>query len=243
MVIKNICIIPARGGSKRIPRKNIIDFFDKPMIAWTIEAAKKSNLFDQVFVSTDCEKIAEVARSHGAEVPFLREIKNDDVSPVSEATIASLNQIEERLGVRYDNVVQLMANCPLRNSDDIIKSFQVFLDHNLNFQISSYKYGWMNPWWAFTIEDNKPVPIFPEALKARSQDLPDLYCPTGAIWIAKTKELKMENSFYGHGYRLCEIDWISAIDIDDESDLKMAKIAYMMKNDMQKGKYGDSNCL
>lgn len=232
MVEKNICIIPARGGSKRIPYKNIMNFFDKPMIAWTIEAAIESKLFDKVIVSTDCEKIAAIAVQYGAEVPFLRVDKSDDISPVSEATISTLNQIEKELGLKYDNVVQLMANCPLRNSEDITKSFNNFINNCLNFQISSFKYGWMNPWWAFKIEDKKAVAMFPEALKTRSQDLPQLFCPTGAIWMAKADELKKSNTFYGANYELCEIDWISAVDIDDESDLQMAKAAFMLRKDL-----------
>lgn len=232
MVEKNICIIPARGGSKRIPYKNIMPFFDKPMIAWTIEAALESKIFDKVIVSTDSDKIAAVATQYGAEVPFLRIDKNDDISPVSEATISTLNQIEKELGIKYDNVVQLMANCPLRNSKDINNSFNNFVKNHLNFQISSFKYGWMNPWWAFKIEDNKAVGMFPEALKTRSQDLPQLFCPTGAIWIAKAEELKKANTFYGANYELCEIDWISAVDIDDESDLQMAKAAFMLRKDL-----------
>lgn len=232
MVKNNICIVPARGGSKRIPRKNIMNFFDKPMIAWTIEAAKQSNLFDKIVVSTDCEKIAEVAIKFGAEVPFLRMDKSDDISPISEATIVTLNQIEKELGLNYDNVVQLMANCPLRHSQDIVNSFNNFINNNLNFQISSFKYGWMNPWWAFKIADKKPVAMFPEALKTRSQDLPQLFCPTGAIWIAKVDELKKTNTFYGADYQLCEIDWTSAVDIDDESDLQMAKAVFMLKQNL-----------
>ena len=152
----NVCIIPARGGSKRIPKKNIIDFFEKPMISWTIEAALKSRLFSEIKI---------------------------------------------KLGLEYDNVVQLMANCPLRGTQDIRNSFNNFLSKKLEFQISSFKFGWMNPWWSVKIsETGKPIPIFPESLKTRSQDLPDLYCPTGAIWIAKVPALLRANTFYGPGY-------------------------------------------
>ncbi len=92
MVNRRIAIIPARGGSKRIPEKNIIDFAGKPMIAWSIEAALKSNLFDRVIVSTDDIKIADIAKQWGAEVPFLRKECADDYSTVSEATTSALTQ-------------------------------------------------------------------------------------------------------------------------------------------------------
>ena len=84
----------------------------------------------------------------------------------------------------------------------------------------------MNPWWAFIKKkNNKAVPLFPRQIKKRSQDLPNLYCPTGAIWIAKTNELIISKTFYGKGYCFEEIDWINAIDIDDYEDLKFAKIS------------------
>ena len=89
-----IAIIPARGGSKRMPHKNIIDFFGQPMISRTIRAANESGCFDRVLVSTDDPTIAEISRSCGAEVPFLRMDKADDISPVSEATLSALAQAE-----------------------------------------------------------------------------------------------------------------------------------------------------
>ena len=201
------------------------------MISWTIEAALKSRLFDKVIVSTDSEEIADISRKSGAEVPFLREGKNDDLTPISEVTVGALSEIKIKLGLEYDNVVQLMANCPLRGTQDIRNSFNNFLSKKLEFQISSFKFGWMNPWWSVKIsETGKPIPIFPESLKTRSQDLPDLYCPTGAIWIAKVPALLRANTFYGPGYEFFEIDWISALDIDEDKDLEMAKAAFLIKN-------------
>ena len=94
---KNIAIIPARGGSKRIPKKNIIDFFGKPLIAHTIESAIKSNIFDRVIVSTDCKEIAKISLQYGAEVPFMREDKADDFSPISDATIYTLKRLKKRV--------------------------------------------------------------------------------------------------------------------------------------------------
>ena len=87
--MKKIAVIPARGGSKRIPKKNIIDFMGKPMMLWTIEAAQKSGLFDRIIVSTDDAEFAAVAKSYGCEVPFLRDTSADDITPVSVATMWS----------------------------------------------------------------------------------------------------------------------------------------------------------
>lgn len=224
---KIIAIIPARGGSKRIPFKNIINFNGKPLIAWTIEAAIQTNLFDKIVVSTDSEKIANIAKQYNAEVPFLRDKHCDDHSTISQATIYSLAKIEEVTNEAFDIVVQLMPNCPLRNSDDIQRSLQNFVTKQANFQISCFKFGWMNPWWGFKLSQNgKANYIFPEALKKRSQDLEKLYCPTGAIWIAKTKNLIQNNSFYSDKTIFFPLNWQNSLDIDNYGDLEMANVAF-----------------
>jgi N-acylneuraminate cytidylyltransferase len=228
--MKTIAVIPARGGSKRIPKKNIIDFMGKPIIAWTIEAALESGIFDRIILSTDSEEIAEVGRKYGLEVPFLRVEKNDDITPVSEATIAAIKQAEAYYNEKYDIVVQLMANAPLRGKDEIKEQFNCFINSNRDFQLSSFKFGWMNPWWAAKVgKDGTPEWVFPEGITKRSQDLDDLYCPTGVVWIAKVDLLKESNSFYGPGYKFCEIKWQSAVDIDNYDDLEFAKVLFALK--------------
>ncbi len=228
---KIIAIIPARSGSKRIKDKNIKNFFGKPMIAWTILAAKKSKIFNKIIVSTDSVKIANISKKYGAEVPFLRKKHNDDLAPVSIATIHTLNSVSNYWNEKYDIVVQLMANCPLRNENDLRRSVANFKNKKRDFQISCFKFGWMNPWWSFKkINKDRMKPLFPKQLKKRSQDLPDLFCPTGAIWIAKTKKLIKSKSFYGKKVSFEELNWINAIDIDDMEDFKFALICKKFKD-------------
>lgn len=230
LVNKNIiAIIPARGGSKRIPKKNIIELGGKPMIAWTIEAALNSRYISKVIVSTDDEEIASQAIKYGAEVPFLRDQNADDHSPISLATIRTINQLKDADISAPDIVVQLMANCPLRTGEDIDKALENFIEKGSSFQISCFKYGWMNPWWAHRIDENGiAAPVFENLDKMkRSQDLPELYCPTGAIWIARTADLLEKETFYGPGYTFFPIHWIKAIDIDEYEDLEMA--SYFLK--------------
>ena len=220
---KIVAIIPARGGSKRVPGKNIMNFCGKPMIAWTIEAAKKSNLFKDIIVSTDSPEIASIAIKHGALVPVLRKSASDDISPVSEATIHTLNELEN-IGLKYDVVIQLFAVCPLRNAEDIKKAYSFFVNQKTSFLISCFKYVWMNPWWAVELEDGfKPKKIFNDTLNKRSQDLPELYCPTGAVWIANIKNLKKDNTFYGEDHVFWEMDWERALDIDSQEDIELGK--------------------
>jgi CMP-N-acetylneuraminic acid synthetase len=237
LVKKNIiAIIPARGGSKRIPNKNIVEFFGKPMIAWTIEAAIQSGIFDTILVSTDDLQIAEIAISYGAQVPFLREEASDDFSPVALATVAAIKQMEQYNNKKYDTVVQLMANCPLRSSNSIIKMYQEFVKNPQESILSSFHYGMFNPWWAHTLNDsNNAAPLFTDDLRnMRSQDQSRLYCPTGAIWISDMNELLKNNTFYSNDYRFYPISWLEAVDIDDIDDLKLAKAAYYILNESDK---------
>jgi len=228
--VNNIAIIPARGGSKRLPRKNILPFAGRPMIAWTIEAALECGVFDTVLVSTDDQEIAEIAKQEGALVPFLRVENSDDHSAVSDAIISALIQAEEHFETSYETVTQLMPNCPLRSANDIKLAFENFTNGDHDFQISAFKFGWMNPWWAVELTPNGvPEWVFPEARKSRSQDLKDLYCPTGAIWMAKSSSLLKEQSFYGEGHTMFPMDWQSAVDIDDSGDFEMALAIAKMK--------------
>lgn len=227
MVKKDIAVIPARGGSKRIPDKNIIDFQGKPLIAWTIQAARQSQCFDRILVSTDDEKIADIATKYGAEVPFLRASYADDHAPVSEATSAALKQAKDHWKEDYNLVVQLMANCPLRTANDIKQAVEQFTTKERDFQISCFKYGWMNPWWAVKLDSyGHPERLFPETARKRSQDLPELYCPTGAIWIAKVEKLIANQTYYGPNHAFEPMSWTSAVDIDDYEDLIFAKAIF-----------------
>ncbi len=232
VTMKRIAIIPARGGSKRIPKKNIIDFHGKPLIAWTIEAAIKSNLFDRIVVSTDSEEIAEISERFGAQVPFMRNVNADDYTNVSLATTSALIQSEKYFREIYDVVTQLMPTCPLRSSFDICKAIENFDVGSAPSQISCTEFGWCNPWWAAMIgDDKKPSKIFLNSHGQRSQDLPRLYCPTGATWVAKSQFLKKVNDFYGPNHVYFQMDWLRSIDIDDDYHLSLAAMFHKFKAD------------
>jgi N-acylneuraminate cytidylyltransferase len=174
MVDKKIAIIPARGGSKRLLRKNILDFYGKPMIAWTIDAALKTNLFEVVLVSTDCKEIAQISRDFGAEVPFLRIQHTDDFSTASQATLAALTQMEEYCNGMFDTVIQLMPNCPLRTSQSIFQQVKEFENNPIKSSVlSGFKYGMFNPWWAHRKDENGNYVrlIYEFENNIRSQDL------------------------------------------------------------------------
>lgn len=219
MVSKTIAVIPARGGSKRIPQKNIIEFHGKPLIAWTIEEAIRSGSFSAVYVDTDDVEISEVARRNGALVPFLRSTITDEFAPVASSTIEFLTRLGESSSTF---VVQLMANCPLRTSDDIKRFHEFMVNNNCDFLLSCFELSWMNPWWSFKMNEKGHSFLFPDALKSRSQDLEPLFCPSGAIWGARIEKLLAEGTFYGSNHQFFKMPWSHAIDIDTHDDLEMA---------------------
>lgn len=225
-----IAIILARGGSKRLPRKNVLPLGGQPMLAWSVRAALDAGCFERVLVSTDDEAIATIGREAGAEVPFLRDAAADDLAPSSEATRVAMLQAELHWGERYDVVAQLMANCPLRTARDIRDAVAAFDAGAAPAQISAFRFGWMNPWWAARLQvDGQPDWLFPEARIARSQDLPPLYCPSGALWLARRDDFLAGGSFYLPGHTLHPMDWMSAMDIDDEADLTMAEACIQLR--------------
>lgn len=222
---ETIAVIPARIGSKRLPKKNIIPFKGKPLIAWTIEAALKCDRFDRILVSTDDEIIANIARDYGLEVPFLRRAAADDASGVSAATIETLRQLSDELGESYSTVVQLMPNCPLRGAKLIDDCLDRFLDTDEDFLITCTEYMWMNPLWAVTLDDEgHPSYVFPEDFIYNRK--PRLWCPTGAVWIAGVKPLLECGTFYGPGFTFFPVDWKYTVDIDEQKDLDMAEVMF-----------------
>ena len=224
-----LAVIPARGGSKRIPKKNIRLLAGKPLLAFTIAAALDSALFACVVVSTDSPEIAEVAERHGAEVPYLRDpsLSNDSV-PVSAATVDALQRLDPGREI-YASVCQLMPNCPLRTAADVVASYEQFVQSGADSQLSVVRYGWQNPWWAMRREaDYSLAPLFEEALSQRSQDLPELFCPTGAVWWAKAEVLRREGTYHIARRSGWEIPWARGVDIDNEDDWLAAELLLEM---------------
>jgi len=226
---KSIAVILARGGSKRIPNKNIVDFFGKPMVAYTIEACINSKIFDRVIVSTDSVEIAEISKKYGAAVPFLRTEKADDHTPSSEATLFAVKQAEEYYNEKYDIIAQLLASCPTKDVENLKNIYENFIQNDFGAQITCYKFSFMNPWWAFELNDDFSVTrLIKQDINTRSQDFKDLYGPTGTMWLAKSEELFNHKSFYTGNEKYFPIDWKLAVDIDNYEDLELAKAAYLI---------------
>jgi pseudaminic acid cytidylyltransferase len=219
-----LAVIPARAGSKRLPGKNVRVLCGLPALAYTIAAARDSGLFSLVLVSTDNETIADVATRYGADVPFLRAAAlADDETPVSSVTVDALTRVD-RASRRFSCVAQLMPNCPLRDAADVRDSFEQFVETRACAQLSVARFGWQTPWWAMRRADDYTLdPLFPEQVVARGQDLPALFCPTGAIWWARAETLREAGTFHVPGRTGWEMDPLHAVDIDTEDDWRLAE--------------------
>jgi len=223
--LAGLAVIPARGGSRRVPGKNVKSFHGKPSIAYTIAAALESGLFERVIVSTDSEQIATIAQQCGAEVPFMRDAAlADDHTPASLVTVDALERLDPA-GNLYQCVAQLMPNCPLRSYLDVQDSHRQFIETGADSQISVMRFGWQNPWWAMRRGESLTLePIFEDRVVERSQDLPELFCPTGAIWWAKAGVLRAQRTYHIRNRTGWEISWQHGVDIDTEEDWQMAEL-------------------
>jgi CMP-N-acetylneuraminic acid synthetase len=221
---KPVAIIPARGGSKRLPRKNLMSFFGHPMMAYGISAAVNSEVFEEVIVSSDDSEIGRVAEWYGAEfMPRPPELATDTAKSIDAITHV-LRTLEAR-GSSPDTLCQVFPNCPLVNSTDIVEHERLFRQGQRSFQISVVTYRCVYPEWAL-IEDadgHGHWRFSPEFL-VRSQELSRTFCPSGAVWWARCADLLAQNTFYGSSYSLAEIDANRGVDIDDEEDLKLAEL-------------------
>lgn len=223
---KILSIIPARGGSKTIPGKNIKNIQGKPLIAWTIQQALNCNYLDKTVVSTDDHQIAEISTKYGAEVPFLRpkHMAKDD-SPTIDAVIHVLDLLKKQ-NYNPDIVVLLQPTSPLRTVQDIETALKLFLKHEGNctsvVSVSEYDHS---PYWSLKIEKGYLKPNFGEKyFKMRRQDLPQLYMPNGSIYISSTRDLRKFRGFYSGKIVPYKMPKERSVDIDTIIDFKLAEL-------------------
>lgn len=220
----NVAIIPARGGSKRLPGKNIRELVGKPLIAWTIEAAIQSGCFDRVIVSTDDEKTAEISRQYGAEVPFMRppELANDTAT--SDSVIKHVVEwLKENSNTEVKTVALLQPTSPLRTAQHIRESYALLNDKNANAVISVGEVSTRLELCNYLPEDNSLSEFIGDA--RRTQEMKQLYELNGAIYILSGSMIgdikrAYEKGAHSYGYLMSEE---SSTDIDTELDFKWAE--------------------
>lgn len=219
-----IAIIPARGGSKGLPNKNILPLAGKPLITYTIEAAIESGVFDEVMVTTDSQAIAEVSRMAGASVPFLRpaNLATDDAGSV-EVICHALEHYEQE-GKQFDYLVLLQPTSPLRTAGDIKGAVKLLFDKSAA-AVTSVCEAEHSPKWTGIISEDLSLKDFldPETLNLPRQKIGKYYRLNGAVYICKTDALRRQNNLFAEPAFAYVMPQAQSVDIDSLLDFKFAE--------------------
>lgn len=224
--MNNLCIIPARGGSKRIPRKNIKFFLGKPIIAYSIEAAIESNLFDEVMVSTDDEEIVEIAKGYGAKVPFLRSAENADDFSTTVDVLIEVIKTYEKMGKQYTQACCIYPTAPFITQEHLKEGFEKLISENRNsvFPIVPFSY----PIWRGLKNSGsgKVEMLWPEHINSRTQDLETVYHDAGQWYWFDIPSLKREMRLFTDNTASIILSPLEVMDIDNPSDWIIAEMKY-----------------
>lgn len=223
-----LAVIPARGGSKRIPKKNIIPFCGKPMIAYALDAARDSGLFNRIHVSTDSQEIAEVVAKLGYPVDFMRDDSlADDHTGIVPVLRWVVKQYEQR-GSRYDQVCCIMPNAPLLKSSDMVEAFRIFDENQGSHPLLVYARFPVPVEWAFRRDENGFMSADdPEKILIRSQDLQHAYYECGPFNLWRYEHLQQEHPLNGKALSYL-MPTERAIDIDTPEDLAYAEHLFQL---------------
>ncbi len=222
-------IITARGGSKRIPRKNIREFCGKPILAYSIEAAIESGIFDTVMVSTDDEEIADIARKYGAEVPFMRSEKNaNDFAATNDVVKEVLDQYA-KMGECFDIACCIYPTAPLLTADKLKKAVELLEENQADSVVPVVRFGF--PPQRCVVKDGGLIKFkWPEYMQSRSQDLQPYYHDAGQFYCLRTESFLAENRLFMKRTVPLELSEMEVQDIDNEEDWKIAELKYEMRN-------------
>jgi CMP-N-acetylneuraminic acid synthetase len=220
--MKTLGLIPAKGGSKRLHRKNILNLGGKPLLGWAIHSALESRVIDKVVVSTDDNEIAKVATKYGADVPFMRPKElSIDPAGVVDVGLHAINQLDSNL-TEFDKIVILLPTCPFRTAGDIKNAFDLFTKMKGKFLMSVSEYS-HTPFSAMGISSNNYLtPYFEQYIGKKSQELPISYRANGAIHILDVKSFVKYKSYYKKPLIGFPMPFLRSIDIDTKDDLLFA---------------------
>lgn len=222
-----VAIITARGGSKRIPKKNIKEFMGKPMLAYAIESAKKSEIFSEVMVSTDSEEIADVARKYGATVPFMRSEKTSNDFATTYDVLEEVIDEYKKIGQSFDTICCIYPCVPFLSSKTLTDAYSLMNNNEIDAVQPVCAYPAPIE-WAMRLKDNYLIPDAPEKLTIRSQDLQKAYFDVGMFYFCKTDVLLSEKTVVPKRTAGYIIDELECQDIDTPDDWKMAEMKYKL---------------
>jgi pseudaminic acid cytidylyltransferase len=226
--MSNICIIPARGGSKRIPRKNIKTFCGKPIISYSIEAALNSKLFDEVMVSTDDEEIASIAIQYGANVPFLRSDENSNDYASTIDVILEVLQNYQNMDKLFTHACCIYPTAPLIQIKNLKKAYHTLLNQNFEtvFPITLFSFPILR---ALQVDEgNRVNMIWPENMTKRSQDLAPAYHDAGQFYWMKVSDIQQNKKLYTDYSGVVILNDLDVQDIDNEIDWVIAEMKYKL---------------
>lgn len=223
---KSLAIITARGGSKRIPRKNIKEFCGKPIIEYTIKAALDSGLFEEVMVSTDDVEIAEISMKAGAKVPFYRSAETaGDFATTADVLMEVINEYK-KVGREFDRFVCLYPTAPFITAQKLVDAMKVFEDNKAAQVLSVVPFSFPPMRGNVVDDDGQLVYKWPECRNTRSQDLQTMYHDCGQFAIVKTDEFVNNKGLITKGIYPFVLSELEVQDIDNETDWKLAEIKY-----------------
>lgn len=226
-VTKSIAIITARGGSKRIPRKNIKNFLGKPIIAYSIAAALEAGCFDEVMVSTDDHEIAEVARGLGAHVPFLRSSEtSNDFATTSDVLIEVLNEYR-RLDSPFNHACCIYPTAPFVTVERLVQAYELLKQTGADTVLPVVRFSFPIQ-RALAIEDNRLKVLWPEHLNTRSQDLTPAFHDSGQFYVFQVTRFLETKDLFGRNCVPIELPESEVQDIDTEEDWKIAEMKYSL---------------
>ena len=225
----NIAVIPARGGSKRIPRKNIKEFCGKPMIAYAIIAAKESGLFDRIIVSTDDEEIAQIAKKWGAETPFVRPVELANDHTATAPVIAHAIEACQAQGWQFDNVCCIYPSVPFIQIKDIIEAFGRLAESKADYCFPVTDYPSAIQRALKLLSDGKIQPFYPEFQLTRTQDLAPAYYDAGQFYWGKSDTWLTNPRIHSSALGYPIPNW-RVVDIDTPEDWIRAELIYRALN-------------
>lgn len=223
-----LCIIPARGGSKRIPRKNIKNFLGKPIVSYSIESAIGSGIFDEVMISTDDKEIADIAIKSGAKLPFFRSSDNSNDYATTVDVLLEVLEEYEKLGKEFDYVCCLYPTAPFVASEALIKAFKTLITENFDsvFPVIEYSFPIQR---AMRVKEGKWIEMLsPDYMATRSQDLEPTYHDAGQFYFFKKELLKKESRLWTDNTGFIIVDEMRAQDIDNKTDWELAELKYKL---------------
>lgn len=225
--MKSVAIITARGGSKRIPRKNIKEFCGKPILAYSIEAALTSGIFDTVMVSTDDEEIAEIAKQYGAEVPFYRSEKTaNDYATTNDVLLEVLEEYEKR-GEHFDLACCIYPTAPFVTAQKLKAAVEQLnaSDADTLIPVVAFSYP---PQRAMIVKDGRLVFEYPRYLDSRSQDLEPHYHDVGQFYVFRTESFQKNRKLMIGNILPMVISEMEVQDIDNQTDWEIAEMKYRL---------------